>query len=155
MQVLFMVAPTEHKLRTGCPTACSLDIFGDHWTLLIIRNLMFLGIHEYKDMLKKEEKISSNILTTRLKKLEADGLIASITHPDSKRRKLYYLKPMGKDLIYIMTDMVIWAIKHLNEHLDIPKEKATLLKEEPDMFIEMMLKRIDAWEKEFLSGEEI
>lgn len=50
---------------------------GDHWTLLIVRNLMFVGIHEYKDMLKADELISSGILTSRLKKLQKDGLIAS------------------------------------------------------------------------------
>jgi DNA-binding HxlR family transcriptional regulator len=63
-----MVAKIEHKQRSGCPIACALDLIGDHWTLLVIRNLMFLGIHEYKDMLKTEEQISSSILTDRLKK---------------------------------------------------------------------------------------
>lgn len=65
----------EHAARSGCPIACTLDIVGDHWTLLIIRDLMFLGLHEYKDMLMKEEGISSNILTDRLKKLERKDLI--------------------------------------------------------------------------------
>ena len=145
-----MVAKIEHRNRTGCPVACALDIVGDHWTLLIIRNLMFTGAHEYKDMLKAEEQISSNILTTRLKKLEKEGLIASIPHPDSQRRKLYYLKPMAKDLIYVMTDLVRWATKHLNEYLDIPKERKELLEKDPEAFIEMTLNRLEAWEREFI-----
>ncbi|MEJ2694961.1 MAG: helix-turn-helix domain-containing protein [Candidatus Thiodiazotropha sp.] len=108
-----MIARVEHKHRTGCPVACSLDIIGDHWTLLVIRNLMFLGLHEYKDMLHTEELISSSILTDRLKKLEQAGLVTSIPHPESGRRKLYYLTAMGKDLIHMMTDLVVWANRHL------------------------------------------
>jgi len=65
-----MVAKTEHKSRSGCPIACSLDVLGDHWTLIIVRNLMFHGRHEYKDMLQAEEQISTSILSDRLKKLE-------------------------------------------------------------------------------------
>ncbi|TQV88460.1 winged helix-turn-helix transcriptional regulator [Aliikangiella coralliicola] len=146
-----MVAKIEHKNRTGCPIACSLDIIGDHWTLLIIRNLMFSERHEYKDMLKAEEQISSSILTTRLSKLEKDGLIASVPHPDSQRRKLYYLTPMGKDLIYVMTDIVLWAKKHLHDFLDIPADKQALLDNDPKKFIDITLENLDHWEKHNLS----
>jgi len=145
-----MVAKTEHRTRTGCPIACSLDIIGDHWSLLIIRNLMFHGAREYKDMLQTEEQISSNILTNRLKKMEHDGLIAAIPHPDSQRRKLYYLLPMGKDLIHMMTNLVLWANTHLAEYLRIPKAEKDLLETDPDTFIQMTLDRLDEWEKQNL-----
>jgi len=145
-----MVAQTEHKLRTGCPIACSLDVIGDHWSLLIIRDLMFFGVHEYKDMLKSGEKISSRMLSARLKKLEHDGLIAATPHPESKRRKLYYLQPKGKDLIHVMTNIVLWAMVHLNEHLDIPDEKKNLLRKNPDSFIRQSLEQIEAWERDHL-----
>jgi len=111
---------------------------------------MFLGVHEYKDMLQSEEKISSSILSSRLKKMEDDGLIASIPHPESMRRKLYYLKPMGKDLIYLMTDMVIWATKHLYDFLDIPEDKMQMLKNDPNEFINITLNQIKEWEEEYL-----
>ncbi len=153
MQVLFMVAKLEHRNRTGCPIACSLDIIGDHWTLLIIRNLMFIGRHEYKDMLEAEEQISSNILTIRLKKLEEGGLIGAIPHPDSKRRKLYYLKPMGKDLIHMMTDLVLWAQHHLSDYLDIPPEKQKMLEENPDGFKQMTLENLSFLEQQYLNKE--
>ncbi len=145
-----MVFKIEHKNRTGCPIACSLDILGDHWTLLVIRNLMFLDLHEYKDMLKTEEKISSSILSDRLKKLECEGVIASIPHPDSKRRKLYYLTPVGKDLIHIMMEIVLWANSHLSERLDIPAEKKKLLKKNPEKFKALILEQIQKWEEEHL-----
>ena len=145
-----MVSKIEHKTRTGCPVACALDVIGDHWTLLIIRNLMFLGAHEYKDMLATEEQISSSILSDRLKKLEADGLIASINHPDSKRRKLYYLTPMGKDLIHVMLEMILWADKYLSEFLKIPKEKKAFLKNDPGGFKAHVIAGLECWEKEYL-----
>jgi DNA-binding HxlR family transcriptional regulator len=146
-----MVAKTEHKRRTGCPVACSLDVIGDHWTLLIIRNLMFSGVHEYKDMLKSEELISSSLLSARLKEMEENGLIGSVPHPESRRRKLYYLKPMGKDLIYVMVDLVLWSMKYLTEFLVIPKEKMELLQNSPDEFIKITLEQIEAWEKAHLT----
>ena len=145
-----MVSKMEHKNRTGCPIACSLDILGDHWTLLVIRNLMFLGLHEYKDMLQTEEQISSSILTDRLKKLECEKLIASIPHPDSKRRKLYYLTASGKDLIHVMVNLVLWANTHLSERLNIPAEKKDLLEKNPEQFKSLILEQIQKWEQEHL-----
>ena len=145
-----MVSKIEHKNRTGCPIACSLDILGDHWALLVIRNLMFLGLHEYKDMLQTEEQISSSILTDRLKKLECEKLIASIPHPDSKRRKLYYLTASGKDLIHVMVNLVLWANTHLSERLNIPAEKKDLLEKNPEQFKTLILEQIQKWEQEHL-----
>jgi len=146
-----MVTRTEHKNRTGCPVACALDIVGDHWSLLIIRNLMFLGLHEYKDMLQKEERISSNILTDRLKNLERDGLIASMPHPESKRRKLFYLTNAGKGLVHVMTYMSVWANQHLSDDVDIPKEKKKLLENDPEQFIELTLNNLAHWENTHLT----
>jgi DNA-binding HxlR family transcriptional regulator len=145
-----MVSKVEHKHRTGCPVACSLDILGDHWTLLIVRNLMFLGLHEYKDMLQTEELISSNILTDRLKKLERAGLMASVPHPESGRRKLYYLTAMGKDLIHMMTNLVVWANQHLQECVRIPLEKKSLIEKDPDKFIRLILKELEQWETTYV-----
>ena len=145
-----MVAKIEHKTRTGCPVACSLDILGDHWTLLIIRNLMFLGLHEYKDMLKTEEQISSSILSDRLKKLEQEGVIAAIPHPESKRRKLYYLTRMGKDLIYVVVPLVFWADQYLTDRLRIPEHKRNLMNLGPEVFIKLTLENLNKWEEEHL-----
>ncbi|OUR96811.1 hypothetical protein A9Q84_10750 [Halobacteriovorax marinus] len=143
-----MVTRTEHRDRSGCPVACALDIFGDHWSLLVIRNLMFTDLHEYKDMLKSEEKISTNILTARLKLLEGEGLISSTPHKESQRRKLYYLTQKGKDLVHIMTSIVFWSQKHLYEFLDIPNEKEEFLKLGPEVFVQKTLEKLEQWEKE-------
>lgn len=146
-----MVAKSEHKKRTGCPVACGLDVVGDHWTLLVVRNLMFLGLHEYKDMLKTEEKISSSILSDRLKKLEAQGVIESIAHPVNGRRKLYYLTPMGKDLIHLMVELVLWADRHMCGLIRIPSERRALLENGPEKFKAVVLEQLNAWERDNLS----
>lgn len=145
-----MVQKSEHCSRSSCPLACALDLIGDHWSLLVIRDLMFLGRHEYKDMLNAEEGISSNILSDRLKRLEEGGLIDSIPHPESGRRKLYYLLPKGKDLIYVLTHLARWSEKHLDDVVDIPPEKRKVLVEQPDKMIRFALQELEKWENEFL-----
>ena len=146
-----MVKKAEHWSRSACPLACALDLIGDHWSLLVIRDLMFLGRHEYKDMLQAEEGISSNILSDRLRKLEDGGVIHSIPHPESGRRKLYYLLPKGKDLIHVLTHLARWSDKHLEDVVDIPPEKRKLLIRHPDKLIQLTLQELDKWEKRFLT----
>ena len=143
---------TAHYSRSTCPLACALDILGDHWTLLVIRDLMFLGRHEYKDILNAEEGISTNILSDRLKKLEDNGLINSIPHPKSARRKLYYLLPKGKDLIHALTHLARWSDKHLHDRVEIPLEKQALLIKQPDKLIQIVLNDLKTWEETFLKN---
>lgn len=141
-----MVQKKTHTERSGCPVACALDIVGDHWSLLIIRDLMFLGLHEYKEMLAGPEGISSNILTDRLKKLVLNGLIASVVHPDDRKRKLYFLTVKGKGLVDTMVHLIRWSEKFLSEHLEIPPEKKELIVNDPDRFIELTLLQLQEWE---------
>ncbi len=143
-----MVKRTEHNIRSECPVACALDVVGDHWTLLIIRDLMFLGRHEYKDMLAAEEGISSNILSDRLKKMECTGLIASIPHPESGRRKLYYLTDKGKDLIYMLLEMVRWSERNQDEIINIPPDAQAALDNDPQDMIDATLNQLAEWEKQ-------
>ena len=146
-----MVAKNEHSDRSGCPVACALDIIGDHWTLLIVRDLMFLDKHEYKELIDSAEGISTNILSERLKKLECHEMIASIPHPESKKRKLYYLTNKGKDLIHTMVDIARWSEKHLSDLLDIPAERKKLLLKDPEGLKQMTLEQLKNWEKIYLA----
>ncbi len=107
-----MVSKNEHALRSTCPLACALDVIGDHWTLLVVRDLLLLGKHEYREFLDSPEGISSNILSDRLEKLEGHGLLTSIPHPDTKRRKLYYLTESGKGLIHVLVAVAGWSLQH-------------------------------------------
>ncbi|MGH1472117.1 MAG: winged helix-turn-helix transcriptional regulator [Cellvibrionaceae bacterium] len=143
-----MVEKKTHNTRSLCPVACGLDVVGDHWSLLIIRDLLFFGRHEYKDMLKSEEGISSNILSDRLNKLQRKGVVKSIPHPESKKRKLYYLTPMGKDLIYVLISLSLWSLKHLPETVAASFD-ADVENKGPKELAKYLLAQAAEWEKSY------
>lgn len=145
-----MVKRLEHHHSSQCPVAVALDVIGDHWTLLIIRNMMFLDMHEYKEFLAMPEGISSNILSDRLKSLEKHKIISSIPHPQSKRRKLYYLTDNGKSLAPVMIEIARWSEKNFSEHVHIPDEKRAILDLPLVKSTQIIQKQLNAWEKENL-----
>lgn len=102
------------EFRSECPISTALDIFGDKWSLLIIRDLMFKGKNTYGDFLASDEKIATNILADRLALLECAGIISKHKHPDSKVKVLYKLTAKGIDLIPLMIEIVTWSEKHEN-----------------------------------------
>ncbi|MCB1179492.1 MAG: helix-turn-helix transcriptional regulator [Leptospiraceae bacterium] len=102
------------KKRSTCPISSSLDIIGDKWSLLIIRDLMFESQCTYGDFLKSDEKIATNILASRLHSLEEAGIISKSEHPDSKAKVLYKLTSKGIDLLPIIIEISIWGGKYFN-----------------------------------------
>ncbi len=147
-----MVRKKTHAEHSGCPVACALDIVGDHWTLVVIRDLMFSGRHEYKDILNNPEGIASNILSDRLKKLEVNGLIDSMVHPENRKRKLYYLTTKGKDLIHVLVYLARWSQKYLPDQLEISPERKKLLVKDPDRLIALTLQQLEDWERDHIKG---
>lgn len=113
--------------RSRCAISRVLDRLGDKWSLLIIRDLLFHQKHQYLDFLQSQEKIATNILSQRLKRLCELGLIAETRHPQFRSRKLYYLTEQGKDLLPILVEMSLWADKHLPDS-EVPISKAESLK---------------------------
>jgi DNA-binding HxlR family transcriptional regulator len=87
-------------------------MLGDRWSLLIIRDMMVRGSRTYKDFLKAEEGIATNILADRLRKLEAHGIITTERDPSDGRRRIYLLTAKGIDLAPVLTEMVLWAAEH-------------------------------------------
>jgi DNA-binding HxlR family transcriptional regulator len=114
------------KKRSNCPIRCSLDIWGDKWSLLIIRDLMDAKQCTYGDFLKSPEGIATNILATRLQNLEEHKIIEKLEHPDSKAKVLYRLTRKGIDLLPIMIEINLWAEKYFSS---IPEDRKALLKE--------------------------
>jgi DNA-binding HxlR family transcriptional regulator len=90
----------------------SLEIFGDRWSLLIIRDLMVRGFRTFKDFLESGEGISTNILTERLRKLEAQGIIISEPEETDARRVNYRLTEKGIDLAPVLLELFIWGARH-------------------------------------------
>ena len=113
------------KKRLDYPVSCSLDIWGDKWSLLIVRDLMFKKACTYGDFLKSEEGIATNILAARLQSLEENKIIEKSAHPDSRAKVLYKLTRKGIDLLPVMIEINLWAEKYFS----IPGDRAALLKE--------------------------
>jgi DNA-binding HxlR family transcriptional regulator len=113
------------KKRSDCPVSSSLDIWGDKWSLLIVRDLMFAKQCTYGDFLKSDEKIATNILASRLQTLEENKIITKSDHPESKAKVLYKLTQKGIDLLPLMIEINLWAEKYY----DLPADRKAMLKE--------------------------
>jgi len=100
------------KRRSGCPVSISLEILGDRWSLLIIRDLMVRGYRKFKDFQGSSERIASNILADRMRKLEAAGMISAELEGTDARRINYRLTEKGIDLAPVLLDLLIWAARH-------------------------------------------
>ena len=104
--------------RSGCPISLALELFGDPWTLLIIRDVMFKARRTFKEFQAAGEGLASNILSDRLGRLEAAGILASEPDPADARRVLYGLTPKGADLAPVLVEIILWSARH--EETDAP-----------------------------------
>lgn len=111
----------KQKRRSDCPISFALEIFGDRWSLLIIRDLMFKGKRTYGEFLASEEKIATNILADRLVMLEDSGIIKGKTDPVNKSKINYSLTAKGIDLIPVLLEIIKWSAKH-DKKSAAPKE---------------------------------
>ncbi len=98
-----------------------LEVFGDKWSLIIIRDIMFGGKRYFREFLQSEEKIASNILTDRLAMLEREGIISKADDPSHKQKNIYSLTEKGVDLLPVMVEIGGWSIKH--KPVDLKKHK--------------------------------
>ena len=129
------------RKRSDCPVSSSLDIWGDKWSLLIIRDLMFAKKCTYGDFLKAPEGIATNILASRLQALEENEIIEKLDHPESKAKVLYRLTRKGIDLLPVMIEINLWAEKYF----PIPADRKAMLKEvkkDKTAFIKSMTKEL-------------
>jgi DNA-binding HxlR family transcriptional regulator len=98
--------------RSGCPVSVSLEIFGDRWSLLIIRDLMVRGYRTFKEFEDAGEGIASNILADRLRKLRKAGIVDSETDVRDRRQLNYHLTEKGIDLAPVLLELLIWGARH-------------------------------------------
>jgi DNA-binding HxlR family transcriptional regulator len=120
--------------RSDCPISFALDIFGDKWSLLIIRDLMFKNKRTYTEFMVSEEKIATNILADRLEMLECAGLIKSRVDPNNRSRYNYRLSDKGIDLIPVLLEIVLWSATH-DKKTAAPKEFVERVKNDREGFI--------------------
>lgn len=100
--------------RSPCPVACTLDLIGDRWTLLVIRDMMFFGKQRFEEFLESPEGISTNILANRLKLLEELGLTEKQPYSSHSRRMNYQLTEKGKSLRPVLKVIAAWGLKHID-----------------------------------------
>lgn len=104
---------TARTLRSPCPIAGALDILGDTWTLLVIRDLLFYDKHRFADFLDSPERISTNILSERLRRLERCGLVERRVYQQRPTREEYYLTARGHDLLPVLRELIAWGKAHV------------------------------------------
>ncbi len=115
--------------RSGCPINLTLEVVGDKWSLLVIRDIIFGGRRHFRELLtKSEEGIASNILADRLKRLLDEGIVSKADDPSHKQKSVYSLTEKGIELLPILVRMGVWGGKYLpaSEELSI---RAKLLEE--------------------------
>lgn len=99
--------------RSKCPITNTLDLIGDKWTLIIIRDMVFLKKSQFGDFINSGEGISTNILTDRLKKLEQYGIIKKSTYQENPVRYEYHLTEIGESLQPLLMEFISWGTKHI------------------------------------------
>ncbi|MGK7925674.1 MAG: winged helix-turn-helix transcriptional regulator [Spirulina sp.] len=99
--------------RSTCPIASTLDLVGDRWTLLIVRDMMFFHKHRFEEFLDSPEGISTNVLANRLKLLEELGLVTKQPYSNHSRRMSYELTEKGESLRPVLKVIARWGLKHL------------------------------------------
>lgn len=113
--------------RSGCPIASGLEIFGDRWTLVLVRDLL-MGKSRYSDFLDSPERITTNILADRLATMERQGLIEKSRYQDNPPRHTYALTKKGEALLPVLQAMCRWANAHVPETWTPP---ASFMKRRP------------------------
>ncbi len=113
-----MVKKSTHNtekecLRSLCPVSSVLDILGDKWTILVVRDMLLLGKHLYSELQDSAENIPTNILADRLKRLQAAGIIEKRPYQEKPVRYEYWLTPKGEDIRPLIKELVVWGNKHI------------------------------------------
>jgi DNA-binding HxlR family transcriptional regulator len=103
---------SESHLRSGCPVSISLEVFGDRWSLLIVRDMMVRGLRTFKDFLGSGEGIATNVLADRLRRLEAAGIVTAEREEGDARRVNYRLTEKGIDLAPVLLELLLWGARH-------------------------------------------
>lgn len=111
--------------RSYCPINLSLEIFGDTWTLLVLRDLMFSGKRHFRELLQSDEHIASNVLADRLARLVEHGLLTKSGDPTHKQKAIYSLTEKGISLLPVVVQIGAWGSRWVPDakKLDAPSRK--------------------------------
>jgi len=120
------------SFRSNCPINQLLELLGDNWSLLIIRDMLFFQKISYGDFISSEEQISTNILASRLKQLEAGGMIEKRQSKQDRKKYIYLLTDKGLKLGPILAEMLLWGVEHSPLTLPLPEKFINGLRKDRD-----------------------
>ena len=103
---------SDDTRRSDCPISYGLDVFGDKWTLLVLRDLLLKGKRHFREFQASDENIATNILTDRLKRLEVQGIIMRVADPDDGRQVIYRPTAKGLSLVSVLYEIAAWGARH-------------------------------------------
>ncbi len=115
--------------RSYCPINLSLEIFGDSWTLLVLRDLMFAGKRHFRELLQSDERISSNILADRLARLVEHGVLTKSDDPTHKQKAIYSLTEKGIALLPIVVQIGAWGSRWVSDAKKLDARSRKVLRE--------------------------
>jgi DNA-binding HxlR family transcriptional regulator len=134
-----------HKFRSGCPISSSLDVIGDKWSLLIIRDMLIKHKKTFKEISNSDERIAPSILSARLKLLESIHLIFKTKTAENKKENLYLLTDKGVELTPIIIEFTLWGDKWMREFNQIDvidglqSDKSVVIKTTQDNYKKMVV----------------
>ena len=99
--------------KSGCPINLGLEVFGDRWTLLILRDIMFTDRRTFREIQGSEEGISPKTLSERISMLVDEGILVRSSDPEHSQRSILKLTQKGIDLLPVLADISVWSLKHL------------------------------------------
>ncbi len=124
--------------RSGCPINLSLEVFGDKWTLLVLRDMMFGGKRHFRELLRSEEGISSNILADRLRRLVEEGMLTKSDDPTHKQKAIYSLTEKSIALVPVFAQLGAWGSRHLPVSEELSIRARVLAEGGPEMWEHFM-----------------
>src|ERR1700730_15430023 len=127
----------KHQKRSDCPINFALEMFGDPWSLLIIRDMVYFGKNTYGEFLASEEGMATNILGNRLAHLEQQGILVKKVSEKDKRKEEYVLTEKGLDLIPVLVEMANWSAEH-DPDTAAPPAWIALMKAEREKMIRLI-----------------
>ncbi len=133
---------TYHR-RSDCPINFALETIGDPWSLLIIRDIVYFGKNTYQEFLESEEGMATNILASRLARLEQQGILRKKLSEKDKRKEEYALTEKGLDLIPILVELANWSAEH-DPHTAAPADWIALMKAQRERMIRLIRETVQS-----------
>jgi DNA-binding HxlR family transcriptional regulator len=124
----------QAKNRSTCPISYALEIFGDRWTLLVLRDLLLRSRRHWRELLAAEEGIATNVLADRLKRLEGRGLIKKQRDPEDGRQFVYAATPLAVSLVPMLLEMTVWGARN-GAGTSVPRDLVARFETERDTLI--------------------